>query len=200
MEIHGLQNDTRLDRCRVGSNTVPTVSINQSILSSLTHLSMYCRITVALFLHPYIFNRIYLKLTVTIAFLLSAASGTSASILLAHKEHLRSVVKREAWIKASKSPKTFSSINFWTGMSWPLTTLTWWVIHTLYQIRSRESERLTYRAAGLCLVAVLSLTWQTTPVVSCPMSKVDVIVVGVIATVTVMIAFGQSYRVFNLAR
>ena len=186
MEIHGLQNDTRLDRCRVGSNTVPTVSVNQSVLSSLTHRSMYCRTTVALFLHPYIFDRIYLKLIVTVAFLLSAASGTSASILLAHKERLRSVVKREAWVNASKHPKTFSSINFWTDMSWPLTTLTWWVIRTLCQIGNRESDHLTYRAAGLCLVAVLSLAWQS-PVTPNPMSKVDVVLVGGITFLTAMI-------------
>ncbi len=166
-------------------------------MSSLTY---HCRTTVALFLQPYIFDRIYLKLIVTVAFLLSAASGTSASILLAHKERLRSVVKREAWVNASKYPKTFSSINFWTGMSWPLTTITWWVIHTRCQIWHPESERLTYRAAGLCLVAVLSLTWQTTSVVSYPISKVDVVVVGVIALLTAMIAFGQMYRVFSLVR
>jgi len=59
---------------------------------------------------------------------------------------------------------------------------------------------LTYRAAGLCLVAVLSLTWQTTPVVSCPISKVDVVVVGVITLLTMIIAFGQLYRVFSLVR
>jgi hypothetical protein len=32
------------------------------------------------------------------------------------------------------------------------------------------------------------------------MSKVDVVVVGVIALLTAMIAFGQVYRVFKLAR
>ena len=94
---------------------------------SLTHHSMCCRTTVALVLHPYIFDRIYLRLIVIIAFLLSAASGTSASILLAHKERLESPIKKEAWVYASKYPKTFSSINFWVGMSYPLTTLTWWV-------------------------------------------------------------------------
>lgn len=59
---------------------------------------------------------------------------------------------------------------------------------------------MTYRAAGLCLVAVLSLAWQTTSVVSCPMSKVNVVVVGVIALLTAMFAFGQVYRVFKLVR
>jgi hypothetical protein len=159
------------------------------------------RTTVALFLHPYIFNRIYLKLIVTVAFLLSVASGTSASILLTHKKRLRSVVKKEAWVNASKYPKTFSSIDFWTGMSWPLTTLTWWVIHTLRRIGNPESERLTYRAAGLCLVAVLALAWQTTSVVvPYPVFKIHVVVVGVIALLTAMIAFGQVYRVFSLVR
>ncbi len=178
---------------------LPSVLIDL-IFCNYVIINVPCRTTVALFLHPYIFDRIYLKLIVTVAFLLSAASGASASILLAHKERLRSAKKREAWVDASKYPKKFSSINFWTCLASPLTTLIWWVIRTLCQIGHPESDRLTYRAAGLCLVAVLSLTWQTTSVVSYPMSKVDVVVVGVIALLTAMIAFGQVYRVFSLVR
>ena len=169
-------------------------------MSSLTYLSMCCRTTVAIFLHPYIFNRIHLKLIVTVAFLLFAESGTSASILLAHKKRLRSADKREAWVDASKYPRTFSSINFWVCLASPLTTFTWWVIRTLCRIAHPEIECLTYRAAGLCLVAMLSLAWETTPVAPHSMSKVDVVVVGGIALLTAMIVFSQVYRVFSLVR
>jgi len=34
MEIYGFQNDTYLDGCRVGSYSVPTVSVNKLIMSS----------------------------------------------------------------------------------------------------------------------------------------------------------------------
>ena len=90
---------------------------------------MCCRTTVAIFLHPCIFNQIYSRIIVVAAFLLFGESGTEALILLAHKKRLRSAVKREAWVDASKYPKTFSSINFWTCLASPLTTLIWWVIH-----------------------------------------------------------------------
>jgi len=46
---------------------------------------MCCRTTVALFLHPYIFNQIYSRIIVVNAFLLFGESGTEALILLAHK-------------------------------------------------------------------------------------------------------------------
>ena len=130
MEIYGFQDDTHMDGCRVGSYSVLTVSVNKSIFSSLTHRSMCCSTTVALFLHPYIFNQIYSRMIVVAAFLLFGESGTEALILLAHKKHLRSAVKRGAWVDASKYPKTFSSINFWTCLASPLTTLIWWVIPT----------------------------------------------------------------------
>ncbi len=169
-------------------------------MTSLTYLSMCCRTTLALFLHPYIFNRIYVKMIVTGAFLLAGESITEASILLAHKKRLRSTDIREAWVDASNDPKTFSSINFWTCLASPLTTLAWWVIRTLCQIAHPEIECLTYRAAGLCLVAILSLAWQTTPVAPYSMSKVGVVVVGSIALLMAMIVFGQIYRVFSLVR
>ena len=86
---------------------------------------MCCRTTVALFLHPYIFNQIYSRMIVVGAFLLFGESVTEALILLAHKKRLRSAVKREAWVDASKYPKTFSSINFWSCLASPLTTLIW---------------------------------------------------------------------------
>ena len=180
---------------------LPSVLINWSftIMSSLTHLSMRCRTTVALFLHPDIFNRIYFRIIVVGAFLLFGESGTEALILLAHKKRLRSAVKKEAWVDATKYPKTFSSINFWTCLASPLTSLIGWVIRTPFKIGHPEIERLTYRAVGLCLVAVLSLAWQT-PVAPNTMSKVDVVLVGGITLLTAMIVLNRIYRVFSLVR
>ena len=160
---------------------------------------MHCRTTVALFLHPDIFNRIYFRIIVVAAFLLFGESGTEALILLAHKKRLRSAIKREAWVDASKYPKTFSSINFWTCLASPLTTLIWWVIRTPRQTGYPEIERLTCRALGLWLVAVLSLAWQT-PVAPNPMSKVDVVLVGGITLLTAMMVLSRIYRVFSLVR
>ena len=102
---------------------------------------MCCRTTVALFLHPYIFNQIYSRMIVVGAFLLFGESVTEALISLAHKKRLRSAVKREAWVDASKYPKTFSSINFWICLASPLTTLIWWVLHTPCQTGHPEIER-----------------------------------------------------------
>ena len=161
---------------------------------------MCCRAALALFSHPNISNRIYVKMIVTGAFLLAGESITEASILLAHKKRLRSADIREAWVDASKYPKTFSSINFWVCLASPLTTLAWWAIRTLYQIAHPEIECLTYRAVGLCLVAMLSLAWETTSVAPYSMSKVDVVVVGGIALLTAMIVFSQVYRIFSLVR
>jgi len=154
------------------------------------------RTTVALFLHPNIFNQIYSRMIVIAACLLFGESGTEALILLAHKKRLRSVVKKEAWVDASKYPKTFSSINFWTCLASPLTTVIWWVIRTACH---PEIERLTCRAVGLFLVAVLSLAWQT-PVAHNPMSKVDVVLVGGITLLTAMIVLCRIYCVFSLVR
>ena len=154
------------------------------------------RTTVALFLHPYIFNQIYSRMIIVAAFLLFGESGTEALILLAHKKRLRSVVKREAWLHASKYPTTFSAINFWTCLASPLTTLIWWVIRTACH---SKIEHLTCRAVGLGLVAVLSLAWQT-PVAHNPMSKADAVLVGGITLLTAMIVLSRIYRVFSLAR
>jgi len=52
---------------------------------------------------------------------------------------------------------------------------------------------------GLCLVAVLSLSWQT-PVAPNPMSKVDVVLVGGITLLMAVIVLSRIYCVFSLVR
>jgi len=62
------------------------------------------------------------------AFLLAVSSLVSASVFIASKEHLlSSAVKRERWIDASICPKLFLSIDFWSCLSWPVTSFVWWV-------------------------------------------------------------------------
>ena len=84
------------------------------------------RLPIALLQLPVTFGNTTFRTMAILAFLLAASSLFSASFFIASKEHLlASVAKREKWIDASICPKLLLSIDFWSCLSWPVTSFVW---------------------------------------------------------------------------
>ena len=98
------------------------------------HLTLrIVRLPIALLQLPVAFGNTTLRIIAISAFLLAASSLVSASVFIASKEHLlTSATKREKWIDASICPKLFLSIDFWSCLSWPITSFVWWVFLCYY--------------------------------------------------------------------
>ena len=97
-----------------------------AILAHRTQPSMISA-TIALFLQPSILDSTLLRALTASSILLSGASIASASVLVALKDRMLSKNKRDQWIDASVHPKKWSSIGFWGCLTWPYTSLAWWV-------------------------------------------------------------------------
>jgi len=94
----------------------------------LTGPDRIIRLPIALLQLPVAFGNTMLRTMAISAFLLAVSSIVSASVFIASKEHLlSSAMKRERWIDASICPKLFLSIDFWSCLSWPVTSFVWWV-------------------------------------------------------------------------
>ena len=148
---------------------------------------------------PTVFNHIYLRVAVILAFLLSLSSGASACIFRAFSEFLGSSTKGSRWIEASRYKKRISSVDFWACLAWPLTSLSWLVLLPLEKVVI--SPNGPSRAVLLCLLTVLALAWMDLPSsdgLGPPIhvvSKVDIIIVSCITFTIATVVFGLSFRV-----
>jgi len=86
------------------------------------------RLPIALLRLSVVMGNAILRTMSILAFLLAASSVATASILIASREQLNSATKRDRWIDASTCPKLLSSIDFWTCLTFPITSFVWWVI------------------------------------------------------------------------
>ena len=115
-----------LNIIRAGATlTLPYVLlITTSILVRTTQLSMI-RATIVLFLQPSVLDSTLLRALTASSFFLSGAGITSASVLVASKDRMLSMHKRDQWIHASTHLKKWSSIGFWGCLTWPFASLVW---------------------------------------------------------------------------
>ena len=107
------------------------------------------RLPIALLRLSVVVGNTTLRTMAILALLLAASSIATASILIASKEQLNSATKSDRWIDASRCPKLLSSIDFWTCLTWPITSFVWWVM----------VMQLTYgfMISGPCRSVLLSL-------------------------------------------
>ena len=99
--------------------------ITTLIIVRRTQLSITISVTIALFLQPCVLDSTLLRALTASSFFLSGASIASASVLVALKDRMLSMHKRDQWIDASTHPKKWSSVGFWGCLTWPFTSLVW---------------------------------------------------------------------------
>jgi len=126
METDGRQDDGPLGSCQKGGTARYTVSI--TFLWILLVPTWILRLPIALLRLSFVMENTILRTMAILALLLGASSIATASILIASKEQLNSATKSDRWIDASRCPKLLSSIDFWTCLTWPITSFVWWVI------------------------------------------------------------------------
>jgi len=197
MEIYGFQNNTYLDSCRVGSNSIPTVSLNQLIMSSFNaplnvlqdHRSDFLT---SVYLQPDLFqNDRHCRIP---PFRWKWHRGVD----LARSQEAPQVGRQKGGLgRCIKVPEDVFFHQFLDLLG--VATDQSHLVSYSYSLSNWGSWNLTCRAVGLCLVAVLSLAWQT-PVAHNPMSKVDVVLVGGITLLTTVIVLSRIYCVFSLMR
>jgi len=105
--------------------TLPYVPLLTTFILIRTTQPYIISATIGLFLQPSVLDSTILRALAASSFLLSVASIGSASILVAAKDRMLSIHKRDQWIDASRHPMKWSSIGFWACLTWPFTSFVW---------------------------------------------------------------------------
>jgi len=109
-----------------GALSLPSVSLFDCLsLRVLANLTQIVRLPIALLQLSVVMGNTMLRTMAILAFLLAVSSMASACFLIAYKAQLYSDSRSDRWIYASKCPRCLSSIDFWTRLSWPVTSFMW---------------------------------------------------------------------------
>ena len=105
-----------------GALSLPSVSLYTLLLANLTQIF---RLPIALLQLSVVMGNAIMRTMAILAFLLAVSSLAAASFLMAYKAQMYSDSRRDRWLYASKCPRYLSSIDFWTRLSWPVTSFVW---------------------------------------------------------------------------
>jgi len=176
-----------------------TISVELDISLVLT-VRIVTRLPIALLQLPVAFANKMLRTMAILAFLLAASSLVSASFFIASSEHLlTSAAKQERWINASICPKMFLSIDFWSCLSWPVTSFVWYVLSPVLRKTSKciHLHLHACRSISLSFLGVISLATISEPDPSSVGLKRSDVAPTLIMFLVVTVILVLSYRIFK---